>query len=95
LKIYTKMINLFSQFNPQRISGSSGSFRNDPGNPPVISRFTVGNVTLEVLEGLGAIPAGRSSLFPDPWLIFAADSVINFGSRQKSGPITVRSQHSL
>jgi glyoxylase-like metal-dependent hydrolase (beta-lactamase superfamily II) len=84
-EFYTKMINLFSQFNPPEdirvFSDPSGKTR---GNLPVISTITVGDITFEVLEGLGGHTCGQIFLYsPTHGLIFAADSVINFGSLTK------------
>jgi glyoxylase-like metal-dependent hydrolase (beta-lactamase superfamily II) len=79
---YTKMINLFSQFNvPDDIRcfpGPEGSLR---GIFPVIGRFRIGEVTLEVLDGLGGHTHGQVFLYSrEHGLLFTADSVINFTS---------------
>jgi glyoxylase-like metal-dependent hydrolase (beta-lactamase superfamily II)/ACT domain-containing protein len=82
---YTKMINLFSQFNnPGDIrcfSGPDGSAR---GIFPVIGRCRIGDVDLEVLDGLGGHTYGQVFLYSEEnGLLFSADSVINFQSLSK------------
>lgn len=84
-EFYTKMINLFSQFNPPQdirlFTACSGALR---GTLPVITSFKIGDVALEVLEGLGGHTCGQVFLYsPSHHLIFAADSVINFSSLTK------------
>jgi len=84
-EFYTKMINLFSEFNvPADIRcfpGPTGIIR---GTLPVISTLQVSDVTLEVLEGLGGHTCGQVFLYsPTHGLLFTADSVINFASLTK------------
>jgi len=79
---YTKMINLFSKFRtPPGIRcfpEPSGACR---GIFPVIEKLVVGDLELEVLDGLGGHTYGQVFLFsPDHGLLFAGDSVINFAS---------------
>jgi len=79
---YTNMINLFSKFRTapdiRCFPGPSGTFR---GIFPVIDRLTVGDLELEVLDGLGGHTFGQVFLYsPEHGIIFAGDSVINFAS---------------
>jgi glyoxylase-like metal-dependent hydrolase (beta-lactamase superfamily II)/ACT domain-containing protein len=84
-EFYTKMINLFSQFNaPEDIQIFPEAAETTRGTFPVISTFRIGDVTLEVLEGLGGHTCGQVFLYsPTHSLLFAADSVINFSSLTK------------
>jgi glyoxylase-like metal-dependent hydrolase (beta-lactamase superfamily II) len=84
-EFYTKMINLFSEFNaPQDIRVFPDPVGLSRGTLPVISTFHAGEVTFEVLEGLGGHTCGQIFLYsPTHGLIFAADSVINFASLTK------------
>ena len=81
-EFYTKMINLFSKFNsPHKVQ----CFTNQPvsirGIFPVLGYVTIGDLELEVLEGLGGHTCGQIYLFSkEHGLIFTADSVINFAS---------------
>lgn len=84
-EFYTKMINLFSRFNTQEeidcISAPTGISR---GIFPVIGKVSIGEVELEVLDGLGGHTAGQVFLYSrTTGLLFAADSVINFASLSK------------
>ena len=81
-EFYTKMINLFSKFNtPTGIhcfSGPTGAMR---GIFPVMDTLMIGDLELEVLEGLGGHTCGQIYLYSQKaGLLFAADSVINFAS---------------
>jgi glyoxylase-like metal-dependent hydrolase (beta-lactamase superfamily II) len=76
------MINLFSRFNfpagVQCFPESTGSTR---GIFPVIGTVRIGDLELEVLEGLGGHTRGQIYLYSQKaGLLFAADSVINFSS---------------
>jgi glyoxylase-like metal-dependent hydrolase (beta-lactamase superfamily II) len=84
-EFYTKMINLFSWFNtPGDIRCFSKPDGIKRGIFPVIGRFTIGDVELEVLDGLGGHTHGQVFLYAkDHGLLFAADSVINFQSMTK------------
>jgi glyoxylase-like metal-dependent hydrolase (beta-lactamase superfamily II)/ACT domain-containing protein len=84
-EFYTKMINLFSRFAiPHDIrcfSGPTGTMR---GIFPVIGTVTIGTLDLDVLDGLGGHTCGQVFLYSKTHgLLFAADSVINFGSLTK------------
>lgn len=84
-EFYTRMVNLFSKFTVppevQCFTGPSGTCR---GIFPVIGSFRVGDLDLEVLDGLGGHTCGQVFLYSKAYgLIFAADSVINFGSLTK------------
>ncbi len=79
---YTKMINLFSQFSASsRIECFSGSDGRSRGIFPCLSTVRIGDLTLEVLDGLGGHTYGQIFLYSEEHgLLFAADSVINFAS---------------
>ena len=81
-EFYTRMINLFSKFNSpagvQCFPESTGSMR---GIFPVMGTVRIGDLELEVLEGLGGHTCGQIYLYSQKaGLLFAADSVINFSS---------------
>jgi glyoxylase-like metal-dependent hydrolase (beta-lactamase superfamily II) len=81
-EFYTKMINLFSKFNTpadvQCFAGSTGAMR---GIFPVLETIRIGDLNLEVLEGLGGHTRGQIFLYSqEAGLLFAADSLINFAS---------------
>jgi len=81
-EFYTKMINLFSKFNcPPDVHcfpESTGSMR---GIFPVMGTVRIGDLELEILEGLGGHTRGQIYLYSQKsGLLFAADSVINFSS---------------
>ena len=79
---YTQMINLFSKFTiPSDIHCFSLPAVTSRGIFPVIDKISIGNLELEVLEGLGGHTCGQVYLFsPGHGVLFAADSVINFSS---------------
>jgi glyoxylase-like metal-dependent hydrolase (beta-lactamase superfamily II) len=79
---YTKMINLFSRFSaskkitcfPQAGTEMRSIF-------PVLATVTIGDISLEVLEGLGGHTHGQIYLYcQKEGLLFTADAVINFSS---------------
>ncbi|MCK9580831.1 MAG: MBL fold metallo-hydrolase [Methanoregula sp.] len=82
---YTKMINLFSQFNiPTDIRCFTGADGSTRGIFPVIGRCRIGDLDLEILDGLGGHTFGQVFLYSaDHGLLFTADSVINFTSLTK------------
>jgi glyoxylase-like metal-dependent hydrolase (beta-lactamase superfamily II) len=82
---YTKMINLFSRFNiPDDIRCFNERNGKKRGIFPILGRFRIGDVELEVLDGLGGHTHGQVFLYSaDHGLLFGADSVINFGSLTK------------
>jgi glyoxylase-like metal-dependent hydrolase (beta-lactamase superfamily II) len=84
-EFYTKMVNLFSQFNvPSDVQCFTGPTGITRGIFPVIGSFSVGDIELEILDGLGGHTCGQVFLYSkDQGLIFTADSVINFGSMTK------------
>jgi len=77
---YTKMINLFSQFTPpERIECFTRKEGVSRGIFPCMGTVRIGDVELEVMEGLGGHTFGQVYLYsPKHGLLFAADSVINF-----------------
>ena len=81
-EFYTKMINLFSRFNtPKDIRCFGAPEGTTRGIFPVIGRFTIGDVELEVLDGLGGHTHGQVFLYSKSHgLLFTADGVINFTS---------------
>ena len=84
-EFYTKMINLFSRFNtPVDIRCFGPAEPLIRGIFPVIGRFRIGNVDLEVLDGLGGHTHGQVFLYSkDHGLLFTADGLINFASLTK------------
>jgi glyoxylase-like metal-dependent hydrolase (beta-lactamase superfamily II)/ACT domain-containing protein len=84
-EFYTKMINLFSGFNsPEHVQ----CFTDPPvamrGIFPVLGIVTIGDLELEILEGLGGHTCGQVYLYSQKaGLLFAGDSVINFSSLTK------------
>jgi glyoxylase-like metal-dependent hydrolase (beta-lactamase superfamily II) len=82
---YTKMINLFSKFNPPvDIRCFDGRETMTKGIFPVIGRIQLGDVELLVLDGLGGHTHGQIFLYSgEHGLLFTADSVINFTSLTK------------
>jgi glyoxylase-like metal-dependent hydrolase (beta-lactamase superfamily II)/uncharacterized protein with ACT and thioredoxin-like domain len=81
-EFYTKMINLFSRFNtPEEIDCISAPTGITREIFPVIGTVSIGDIELEVLNGLGGHTAGQVFLYSRrSGLLFAADSVINFAS---------------
>ncbi|MFA5331947.1 MAG: MBL fold metallo-hydrolase [Methanoregula sp.] len=79
---YTKMINLFSRFNPP----SEIECCPAPGPVtrrifPVLGVVTIGDIELEILEGLGGHTYGQIYLYSkSAGILFTADAVINFAS---------------
>jgi len=84
-EFYTKMINLFSKFNtPKNIECLSVPTGTTRGIFPVIGAVSIGDVDLEILDGLSGHTAGQVFLYSQKYgLLFAADSVINFSSLSK------------
>jgi glyoxylase-like metal-dependent hydrolase (beta-lactamase superfamily II) len=84
-EFYTKMINLFSKFNsPAKIECFSKHKEHRRGIFPVIGQVSIGDLNLEVLEGLGGHTCGQIFLYSGKQgLIFTADSLINFSSLTK------------
>ena len=83
---YTKMINLFSHFAiPKDIRCFGEPTGTKRGIFPVIGTLRIGALELDVLDGLGGHTFGQVFLYSrEHGLIFAADSVINFGSLTKA-----------
>ncbi|MDD4136269.1 MAG: MBL fold metallo-hydrolase [Methanoregula sp.] len=81
-EFYTKMINLFSRFAiPSDIRCFSDPTGEKRGIFPVIGTITIGELELDVLDGLGGHTFGQVFLYSRVYgLIFAADAVINFKS---------------
>ncbi len=84
-EFYTKMINLFSKFNsPTKVECFSRDAITMQGIFPVIGLMSIGDLELEILEGLGGHTYGQIYLYSQKaGLLFAADSVINFSSLTK------------
>jgi len=84
-EFYTKMINLFSRFNtPDEIECFFAPNGNTRGIFPLIGRVSIGDIELEVLDGLSGHTAGQVFLYSrTSGLLFSADSVINFTSLSK------------
>jgi len=77
--VYTTLINLFSRFTPPRdakvlpepVSPGTGTF-------PVLTGFTIGEHSFEILEGLDGHMAGQVYLVSrDLGVLFTGDSLIN------------------
>ena len=86
-EVYTKMINLFSRFNPPanfKLFPDLPSRKEDVewrGSFPVIARFRIGGLEFEALEGLGGHMHGEVLyLCPEEGLLFPEDALINFKS---------------
>ncbi|HNX17093.1 MAG TPA: MBL fold metallo-hydrolase [Methanoregula sp.] len=79
---YTKMINLFSLFNPsKKITCLPPAGEEKCSIFPVLGTVKIGDLELLVLEGLGGHTYGQIYLFSESdGLIFTADAVINFSS---------------
>ena len=79
---YTKMINLFSKFNPsKKITCLPEAGEKTRGIFPVLGRVSINGLTLEILEGLGGHTFGQIYLYSAAeGLLFTADTVINFPS---------------
>lgn len=84
-EFYTKMINLFSRFAvPADIRCFDPPDGRKRGIFPVIGTFSIGEITFEVLDGLGGHTFGQVFLYSAAHgLLFTADSVINFASLTK------------
>jgi len=84
-EFYTKMINLFSKFHsPAKVDCFSQHAITTRGIFPVLGLVSIGDLELEVLEGLGGHTYGQIYLYSrKEGLLFAADSVINFSSLTK------------
>ncbi|MDD1676006.1 MAG: MBL fold metallo-hydrolase, partial [Methanomicrobiales archaeon] len=80
--VYTKLINTFSSFSlPSQVRLFDGERAGTRGSFTVLSRITIGDITFEVLGGLGGHLVGQIYLYtPDHGLLFTADTVMNFGS---------------
>ena len=79
---YTKMINLFSQFNPsEKIACLPPAGTACRSIFPVLATVKTGGIEFEILEGLGGHTFGQIYLFSaSEGLLFTADTVINFAS---------------
>ncbi|MDD1702162.1 MAG: MBL fold metallo-hydrolase [Methanoregula sp.] len=79
---YTKMINLFSQCHAPtnaKCCGAAGSVSR--GIFPVLGTVSIGDLEMEILEGLGGHTYGQIYLYSkSAGLLFTADAVINFAS---------------
>lgn len=84
-EFYTRMINLFSKYHiPSDIRCFEKTSSMMRGTFPVIGRLEIGDVSFEVLDGLGGHTYGQVFLFsPEHGILFTADSVINFSSLTK------------
>ncbi|WP_422189520.1 MBL fold metallo-hydrolase [Methanoregula sp.] len=79
---YTKMINLFSQFSPSKdITCLPPAGTATRSIFPILGAVRIGDLELEVLEGLGGHTFGQIYLYArSDGLLFTADAVINFSS---------------
>lgn len=77
--VYTRLINIFSKYTPpgeySLFPGASGGRE---GVFPILDRIRVGDLTLEVLDGLGGHLHGQVYfLCREAGLLFSADALIN------------------
>lgn len=86
-EVYTKIINLFSRFNPPKNvvffpeTPLSGEITDKRGAFPIIARFEIGDLEFEALAGMGGHMHGEVFyLCPEEGLLFPEDAVINFRS---------------
>jgi glyoxylase-like metal-dependent hydrolase (beta-lactamase superfamily II)/ACT domain-containing protein len=79
-EVYTKLIGLFSKFNPPKMVVLFGEGNGEKiGLFPVIDQISICGLRFLVLEGLGGHQYGQIYLFnTENGLIFTADTVINF-----------------
>ena len=79
---YTKMINLFSQINPStKIACLPPAGAATRSIFPILGTVKIGDLELEILEGLGGHTYGQIYLYSQAeGLLFTADAVINFSS---------------
>jgi glyoxylase-like metal-dependent hydrolase (beta-lactamase superfamily II) len=80
--VYTKLINLFSRFNPPKeINLFHNNVLGFRDILPVIERFKTGKLDFEVLKGLDGHLCGQVFFFcPGHGLLFTGDGLINFDS---------------
>ncbi|MGB8890837.1 MAG: MBL fold metallo-hydrolase [Methanoregula sp.] len=79
---YTKMINLFSRFTAsKKITCLPKTGAETQSIFPVLATISVGDISLDILEGLGGHTHGQIYLYcQKEGLLFTADAVINFAS---------------
>lgn len=84
-EVYTKLINLFSNFKPpENVECISHNNLGKRNIFPIIDKFKIGNLEFEVLESLGGHLYGQIYLLcPDEGILFPADTLINFQSLSK------------
>jgi glyoxylase-like metal-dependent hydrolase (beta-lactamase superfamily II)/ACT domain-containing protein len=84
-EFYTKMINLFSRFNfPEHVQCLTTPTVAMRGIFSVLGIIKIGDLEMEILEGLGGHTRGQIYLYSQKaGLLFAGDSVINFSSLTK------------
>ncbi|MBP2133339.1 glyoxylase-like metal-dependent hydrolase (beta-lactamase superfamily II)/uncharacterized protein with ACT and thioredoxin-like domain [Methanomicrobium sp. W14] len=83
-KVYTKMIALFSRWNPPSEENTrllpENSQENETGFP-VLAKIPIGGLEFEVLLSRGGHQAGQLIIFcPKAGLLFTADTLMNFSS---------------
>jgi glyoxylase-like metal-dependent hydrolase (beta-lactamase superfamily II) len=86
-EVYTKIINLFSRFKPPsnvilfpEISQLDETIEKR-GSFPIVTRFKIGDLNFEALEGLGGHMHGEIFyICPEEGLLFPEDALINFKS---------------
>ena len=84
-EFYTRMINIFSRFiSPKHVQTFATSPVTMRGIFPVLGIVKIGDLDIEILEGLGGHTCGQIYLYSQKaGLLFAGDSVINFSSLTK------------
>ncbi len=80
--VYTQLINIFSSYNPpKQIEVFQTKAKAKHGTFDVIDEVNVGNIKLQILNGLGGHITGQVYFIcEEEGLLFTADSLINFSS---------------
>ena len=81
-EVYTKLINLFSEFHsPENVECFKDKVYGMRNIFPVIDKFKINDLEFEVLESLGGhLPGQIFIICPEEGLLFTGDSLINFES---------------
>jgi glyoxylase-like metal-dependent hydrolase (beta-lactamase superfamily II)/ACT domain-containing protein len=84
-EFYTRMINIFSKFHaPVQVQCFTGHPVTKRGIFPVLGTVIIGDLEMEILEGLGGHTCGQIYLYSQKTgVLFTGDSVINFSSLTK------------
>jgi hypothetical protein len=81
-EVYTKLINLFSEFHPpENVECFKDKFSGMRKIFPIVDEFKIDDLKFEVLESLGGhLPGQTFLLCQEEGLLFSGDSLINFES---------------